>query len=88
MKKRSEEENTSTTKSVESYKRYYHPKTSTTKKSYTSTKGSTKPYSSTKAYKSNSNYYSPAMQNRRMEAYDEGYNAVYDDEDYDEYRYQ
>ena len=23
-----------------------------------------------------------------MEAYDEGYNAVYDDEDYDEYRYQ
>ena len=88
MKKRSEEENTSTTKSVESYKIYYHPKTSTTKKSYTSTKGSTKPYSSTKAYKSNSNYYSPAMQNRRMEAYDEGYNAVYDDEDYDEYRYQ
>ena len=23
-----------------------------------------------------------------MEAYDEGYNAVYDDEDHDEYRYQ
>lgn len=87
-----EKEETESTKESKPSETYatYSSKAYSSGKSYNSTKAytSTKAYKSTSSYKSSSDYYSPAARNRRMDAYDDGYNAVYEDDDYDWDRYQ